>query len=37
MTVTNPGGDLDVTLRGGRATLSGPAVRIAGIELTEDW
>ncbi len=37
VTVTNPGGDLDVTLHDGRATLAGPAVRIASIELSEGW
>ena len=37
VTVTNPGGDLDVTLHGGRAELAGPAVRIAAIDLTEPW
>lgn len=35
VTVTNPGGDLDVTLDGRTATLAGPAVRIATIALAE--
>ena len=37
VTVTNPGGDLDVTLRDGVATLAGPAVRIAAIEMGDAW
>lgn len=37
VTVTNPGGDLAVALHGKAATLSGPAVRVAGIELQGDW
>ncbi|HUD68758.1 MAG TPA: diaminopimelate epimerase [Acidimicrobiales bacterium] len=37
VTVTNPGGDLDVTLRDGAATLAGPAERIAGISLDGPW
>ena len=37
VTVTNPGGDLDVTLDGRTATLAGPAVRIATIALAEPW
>jgi diaminopimelate epimerase len=37
VTVANPGGDLVVTLDGTAATLSGPAVRIATIELAEPW
>lgn len=37
VTVTNPGGDLDVTLVDGTATLAGPAVRIAAVSLPEDW
>ncbi|HEY8081191.1 MAG TPA: diaminopimelate epimerase [Acidimicrobiales bacterium] len=37
VTVSNPGGDLDVSLRGGVATLSGPAVRIATLTLAERW
>jgi len=35
--VTNPGGDLDVTLVDGAATLAGPAVRVATVSLPEDW
>lgn len=35
VTVTNPGGDLVVALRGDVATLSGPAVRIASFEPSE--
>lgn len=35
--VANPGGDLEVELRDGVATLSGPAVLVAGIELEEAW
>jgi diaminopimelate epimerase len=37
VTVANPGGDLDVTLVDGTATLAGPAVRIAAVVLPEDW
>lgn len=37
VTVTNPGGDLDVTLAAGGATLAGPAVRVATLQLTEAW
>lgn len=37
VTVTNPGGDLDVTLANGAATLAGPAVRVASVQLTEPW
>ena len=37
VTVSNPGGDLDVSLDGGAATLSGPAIRIASISLAERW
>jgi diaminopimelate epimerase len=37
VTVANPGGDLGVALQGKSATLSGPAVRVASIELEGDW
>jgi diaminopimelate epimerase len=37
VTVANPGGNLDVTLRDGVATLSGPAARIATISMNEPW
>jgi diaminopimelate epimerase len=37
VTVTNPGGDLDVTLHDRTATLAGPAVRIATVALAEPW
>jgi diaminopimelate epimerase len=37
VTVTNQGGDLLVELDGSNATLSGPAVRVAAIELEEAW
>jgi diaminopimelate epimerase len=37
VTVANPGGDLGVVLRGKTATLSGPATRVASIELKGDW
>jgi diaminopimelate epimerase len=37
VTVTNPGGDLDVTLVDGTATLAGPAQRVASITLDEIW
>lgn len=37
VTVANPGGDLDVTLADGTATLWGPAVRIAAISIPEAW
>jgi len=34
VTVANPGGDLDVTLEATRATLAGPAVKVASIALS---
>ena len=37
VTVTNPGGDLDVTLVDGVATLAGPAVRVAAVSFSEPW
>lgn len=37
VTVTNPGGDLDVTLLDGTATLAGPAVRVATVTIAEPW
>lgn len=37
VTVANPGGDLDVTLLDGVATLAGPAKRIARISMDELW
>ncbi len=37
VTVTNPGGDLHVTLRDGAATLAGPAQRIAAITVDGPW
>ncbi|HEV3213702.1 MAG TPA: diaminopimelate epimerase [Acidimicrobiales bacterium] len=37
VTVTNPGGDLDVTLVDGAATLAGPAVRVAAVSMPEPW
>lgn len=37
VTVSNPGGELDVTLDGAAATLSGPAAFVATIELGEEW
>ena len=37
VTVTNPGGDLDVTLLDGTATLAGPAVRVASLSIPELW
>jgi diaminopimelate epimerase len=37
VTVTNPGGDLDVTLVDGAATLAGPAVRVAAVSIPEPW
>jgi diaminopimelate epimerase len=37
VTVTNLGGDLLVELDGRRATLSGPAQRVASITLEEPW
>jgi diaminopimelate epimerase len=37
VTVSNPGGDLDVTLRDGTAELAGPAVRIGAVTLSEPW
>ena len=37
VTVTNPGGDLDVMLRDGVATLAGPAQRVGAISMNEQW
>jgi diaminopimelate epimerase len=37
VTVTNPGGDLEVTLVDGSATLAGPAQMVASFTLGEPW